>query len=102
MDNKWHDIGNGKQIKSTSNGSVVVIAPKDLSQISVPLFCPLCEFPMVTIEDGNSYKKMKCCEKCELHWTSYKDNLSLIKKSKEWKEYISNRLKRPKTLIKLK
>jgi hypothetical protein len=102
MDDKWHDIGNDKQMKIVRNGKVAVIAPKDLSKSVVPLFCPLCEFPMKTIEDSNSYKKMNCCEQCEIHWTSYKDDFHLLKNSKEWKEYISNRVNKPKTLIKLK
>lgn len=103
-DNEWHDIGNNNRMKTVLNGKIVVVAPRDLKQSVVPLFCPWCEFPMITREDGRSYRENSCCEKCDLHFgqVDIKDQPELLKASKEWKDYMEDRRKRSKPLIKLK
>jgi len=106
MNNQWEDLGDNTQIKSLAKGKIVVVAPKNLKNTVVPLFCSLCSLPMRTQEDGLAYKKHDCCEKCEMRWRSTKDFLEddfgLIKQTTEWKEYIQKRRKQSVSLIKLK
>ena len=105
-DTGWHNVGDDIRMKSVNNGKIVVIAPRDLHQTVIPLFCPLCTFPMITREDGHSYRKTNCCERCDLRWgRSIRDHgeaNDLLKETAEWKEYIADRLKRSRQLIKLK
>lgn len=99
-------MGGGAQLKIVRNGEVFVVAPTDLKETIIPLFCPLCHFPMLTREDGHSYRKLNCCDRCEMRWGSSKklldEDFELVKKTDEWKEYVKDRLKRSRQLIKLK
>ena len=102
----WQSVGDGTRVKSLREGKVIVLAPDDLKLTVVPLFCPLCELPMLTREDGHSYRKINCCERCDMRWASTKEYLSedfkLVKQTKEWKEYLKDRVIRSRQLIKLK
>jgi hypothetical protein len=89
-----------------SNEKVVVISSSSGLK-NVPLFCPICEFPMKTRDDGLSFRKVGCCLKCDNRWTStpgvdWKSQKTPNKNSVEWKDYIEERLKCDKTIINLK
>lgn len=103
---QWESFGDNKQIKYLLDGKIIVIAPKALKQIIVPLFCPLCNLPMKTKEDGVSYRNLNCCEQCELHFGTAikieKKSIDEIKIGSKWREYIVDRLNRSRKLLKLK
>jgi len=85
----WKKL-NDRQVVSSitldNNKTLFVIAPKDFKKKLVPLFCPLCDFPMISKEDVSSYKKHNLCEKCSYKW-EYK-NIKKIKGSEEFYEYL--------------
>lgn len=94
-------ISNG--IKSLEDGKILVIEPYG-AEPSSPLFCPICAFPMKTIEDSISYRSFKCCNKCEMRWStsnkgSLKEGWKPDQTSQEWCEYIEERKLLNKILI---
>jgi len=101
---EWIKTGSGKKIKMLSDGKVVVVAPEDTSNI-IPLFCSCCEFPMRNADDSVSYRKYGICSKCDSRWTS-KPGIEWPngpeKTTKEWQEYIENRLTLEKPVINFK
>lgn len=78
-----------KKIESLHEGKVVVVKPADESNI-VPLFCKLCCYPMKTIEDSISYRKVGVCSHCDGRWTNDRrvDWASDITPQKEWEEWV--------------
>lgn len=84
-----------KSIESLHNGKVVIVKSTEQNNI-VPLFCKLCCYPMKTIEDSISYRKVGTCSHCNNRWSSDK-RVSLIenrypnKQSPEWIEYMEIR-----------
>ena len=103
----WKNVGNGTIMKSMSNDKIIVIAPTDLKKIVVPLFCPLCTYPMKTKEDSASYRNIGCCEICEMRFgtaikVEKKTFLEITREHQAWSEYLKDRLNRSKNLIKLK
>ena len=82
-----------KNIQSLMNDKIVVITTKDYEKTTVPLFCPVCEFPMKTSDDSVSYRKTFCCFKCENRWfNNLTKQLKVADKdSEQWKEYIEER-----------
>lgn len=101
----WESFGETKQIKRVCADSVVVIAPNGFDKTVVPLFCPLCKFPMTTKEDALMYKQSGVCEQCTYKWS----NISESKRksldfyaSKEWSEYCNQRLLLLKPIINIK
>jgi hypothetical protein len=88
------DTGNNK-IKIMHGGKVVIIEPENKDYI-VPLFCPLCLFPMKTLDDSITYKKHKCCFKCEMRWSSnpsgdWSNGWRPSENTDGWKEYLEER-----------
>lgn len=84
-----------KKIESLHEGKVIVVKPTDQSNI-VPLFCQLCCYPMKTIEDSISYRKVGVCSHCNLRWTGdrridWSSERYPDKNWEEWKEYIQIR-----------
>ena len=84
-----------KKIESLHDGKIVVVKPIDQSNI-VPLFCQFCCYPMKTIEDSISYRKVGVCSHCEGRWTNdrrvdLKGNMFPDKNWEEWAEYIDIR-----------
>lgn len=55
-----------KKFEEMENGSVFVIRSENM--ITVPLYCPLCEMPMQTQDDGISFKELGCCYLCDLEY----------------------------------
>jgi len=92
--------------KELADGKILLIKPEG-EDVSTPLFCSLCEFPMKTLEDTFSQRKFKCCSKCSNRWSSNKqgdlqDGWRPNKESHEWLEYIQERILLGKNLISLK
>lgn len=56
------------ETKSLENGKILVISPSDPKAI-VPVFCPLCSFPMRTLEDSIAYRTHQTCAHCEMRWS---------------------------------
>jgi len=95
-----------KEIVSLENGKVIVVKPMDVSTI-VPLFCKLCEYPMKTMEDSISFRKIGVCHYCENSWSKNKNcnianGLMPNKETEEWLEYIIVRDIASKTIINFK
>jgi hypothetical protein len=91
--NEWSKTQNNKKMKVIAGGGIVVVAPTDTSNV-VPLFCPCCELPMKTSDDGLAYRKVGVCHKCDERWTN-KPNVvwpeGPDKTSDDWKEYVKIR-----------
>ena len=84
-----------KKIESLHAGKVVIVKPSSQT-IIVPLFCGLCSYPMKSIEDSISYRKIGVCSHCDLRWTGDKrinwaSEKYPDKDWEEWKEYIEIR-----------
>ena len=86
MQSLTHD---NKQITLLHNGKVVVVAPIDHNKVIVPFHCPLCEYPMKTADDANSYRETQACYMCHLYWRS--SNATPDKQSERWKIYMERR-----------
>lgn len=82
-------VYDNKQIKVLHNGKVVVISPINNDKVIVPFFCPMCEYPMKTADDAQSYRDYQCCSMCELYWAR---SLTVPEKDSErWKLYMERR-----------
>lgn len=104
---EWKELNSDQKVKITNNGKIMVIVAKNFEKITVPLFCSICEFPMRTKEDGLSFRKHGCCEKCDNRWTykpgiNWSEGKTPNKLSEEWVEYYSFRLIISKPIIKIK
>lgn len=103
----WENL-NDKQIIKTiitdSNDAVFIIAPKNFNETYVPIFCPLCEFPMKTKEDVSEYKRVQLCEKCSYKWSDKKNLIykKHFKDSDDWEEYLEHREQVSKIILNLK
>jgi hypothetical protein len=86
------------KIKSLCDGKLMVIYPEEYKLLIVPLFCPLCKFPMKTKEDSQEFRKRKLCEQCSYEFGSKKPN----KKSFIWTNYIERRRIQSRIILKLK
>ena len=82
-------IHNGKQVNILHDGKLVVMFPVDYNKIIVPFHCPMCEYPMKTAEDAQSYREVECCSMCQLYWASSK--IVPDKTSERWKTYMERR-----------
>lgn len=107
MESDWKDLNDNQKIKFLQNGKIVVIANKNYEKTTLPLFCKVCEFPMKTKEDGISFRKVGCCERCDLRWSNtpgvdWENNLWPDKSTELWKEYYNERLIFSKPIINLK
>ena len=104
---EWKDLNADQKMKTTCNGKLIIIVSKEFEKITVPLFCPICELPMKTKEDGLSFRKYGCCEKCDNRWTCTKgidwaEGKLPDKTSEDWQEYYTYRLIQSKPIINLK
>lgn len=93
------------RIREMRQGKIVVIEPEN--EETVPLFCPLCEFPMKSIEDYISYGTSKTCSRCEMRWSSCKfgkweDGWRPDSKTEGWEDYIKERIIYAKSIINLR
>lgn len=103
----WHKLNDTQQTKILENGKLIIVSDIEHEQETVPLFCFLCEFPMKTKQDGISYKKHGCCEKCDNRWTNtpgvdWENNKFPNKLSKDWEEYYNERVILSKPIINIK
>jgi hypothetical protein len=66
----------------------------------IPLFCEVCDLPMLRIEDNTSYREFKCCNHCSTMWAYQnkekwsngdRPEQSVIDKDKELRIRVSNK-----------
>jgi hypothetical protein len=66
----------------------------------IPLFCEVCDLPMLRIEDNTSYREFKCCNHCSTMWAYQnkekwsngdRPEQSVIDKDKELRTRVSNK-----------
>ena len=101
----WKKLDEFRQSKIVANGKVVVIKPLDMNEL-VPMFCPVCKFPIKTFHDSIAFKEFECCSTCELtfarpnltKWTS-ELKWRPDKTTKEWQEYYATKLINSKPVI---
>lgn len=98
-------FGDNKTTEEMLDGKILVIKPA--GDVSVPLFCDICKFPMKTMDDVVSFKKIGCCSSCEMRWSTSKlGNLAEGWKpdanTDGWEDYIRVRNIHFKRLINLK
>jgi hypothetical protein len=43
-----------------------IIFKRQKNAETIPVDCPVCKIMLVTVEDIQSFKRVECCEKCEL------------------------------------
>lgn len=77
-----------------AGGKILVVRPSDAST-TVPLFCPLCQFPLKTSSDSIAYRKALCCDKCILFC---RGNPKVVPEE-EWLAYLEERQNSPKPLF---
>jgi hypothetical protein len=68
--------------------------------VQIPLFCGVCELPLLKIEDDIAFREFKCCDHCSTMW-AYQDKekwdlgerpeQSVIDKDKELRKRVSNK-----------
>jgi hypothetical protein len=90
----WLPLDKNRVTKFLNNGKVLVIRPKDKEAV-VPLFCPLCKFPLKTSEDVMSFRECGGCYPCDLRWIKPKRET----KGELWEEYLVEREQRSKPNI---
>jgi hypothetical protein len=74
-DLSWKSYHNGRLIAEHPDGFFVII-PADRTD-TVPIFCSICEFALMSIYDEETYRKLECCDKCAAKWA--------YPKMSEWK-----------------
>lgn len=84
-----------KTIESLHNGRVIIVKSIEQNNV-VPLFCKVCFYPMKTIEDSISYRKVGVCSHCDNRWStdkriSWKDECYPQKDWEDWIEYMEIR-----------
>lgn len=85
-------VVDGKVITPLCEGKVVVSEPVDNDKVVVPLFCPLCDYPMKTATDAKCFKEHKMCELCVLYWNTGKPGeTNPDKTSERWQMYMERR-----------
>lgn len=97
INNSWSPFDSYREMKIVSDGRILVIRPSDTTTV-VPLFCPLCEFPMQNSDDSIAYRKLQCCDKCWSFARGSKNELP----PEQWEEYLKERQNRAKPLFILK
>lgn len=87
------------------NGKILTIKPTGSKSVS--LFCHICKFPMTTLDDVISFRKLGCCSQCDMRWSNSK--LGDLKSgwipdssTDGWEDYVEIRNIRFKSLINLK
>ena len=89
----WTETGDGHKMKLVANGKIAVVAPTDTSSV-IPLFCPCCELPMKTSDDGLACRKIGVCHKCDERWTNKPGVVwpnGPDKESEDWDQYLELR-----------
>lgn len=93
----WSKFDSYREMKLLEGGKILVIRPADVATV-VPLFCPLCHFPLRTADDSIAFRKAGCCDKCILFCRGKKEEM----KPELWEEYLEERRNAPRPLIILK
>ncbi len=81
---------------------LVLIKPNNLGEqeVCVPLFCPVCLFPMKSSEDIISWKLEESCYICRIYWKERWKNQLAVKPTKEdWEEFMTLRRGRAKNSV---
>lgn len=68
---------------------IIILKPDQFDP--VPLFCPLCHFPMLTKEDAEAYRARKMCDYCYLFW----GNREIEINHPDYQRYIKKRIFKP-------
>lgn len=101
-DFEWVPYDEDRECKFLNNNNIIVVKPKEYKPLT--LFCPMCRFPIKSLEDVLSLKdpESNCCESCKLWKAGLQDlNISKEKKDKMWESYMETKSLRAK-MIKLK
>lgn len=97
-----------KEIQSLCGGALLLSKDKTQETSTVPVYCACCRFPMITMEDSLSFRKVGVCSKCDGQWTNFPGVDWSIpgrgpkKDSLEWAEYMEIRALYAKPILKLR
>jgi len=61
-DKKWIEIDSKNEYCEHAG----IIFKRQKYSETIPIDCPVCKIMMVTIEDVQAFKRVECCEECEL------------------------------------
>lgn len=95
----WERLDDRREMKKLNGGDVILVAPKSQREYIVPLFCPLCEFPMKTREDAEAFLDCRTCDPCKKEW---KEIEPIDFSSENWVKYRERRKLLAKTIINIR
>lgn len=84
----WFIFDSYREMKVMNDGKLLIVRPFD-KDVTVPLFCPLCKFPLKTADDSIAYRKTRTCDKCLLRWNSEPEQVDVH--SEEFYQYVKER-----------
>jgi hypothetical protein len=91
---EWLQIDQNRLTKILNNGKILIVKPANKDLI-VPLFCPICNFPMRTLQDSIAFRDVETCHMCDLKWQRpYKEQWMNGWRPYEhalWNDYIKER-----------
>ena len=85
---KWFIFDSYREMKVLHDGKLLIVRPFD-KDVTVPLFCPLCKFPLKNADDSIAYRKTRTCDKCLLRWNSEPEQVDT--QTENFKQYIKER-----------
>lgn len=62
---EWEPLNEHQVYKSELDGKVVIVAPKNHDELTIPLFCDICQFTIKTQMDVEAFKTAECCSTCK-------------------------------------
>src|SRR5574337_71953 len=84
----WFIFDSYREMKVMHDGKILVIRPFEI-EVTVPIFCPLCNFSLKTIADSISYRKNNTCDKCDLRWGKTAEEVDIT--TQEFADYLKDR-----------
>jgi hypothetical protein len=85
------------------NGRILLVTPSEKNAV-VPVFCPVCSFPMRTLEDSIAFRTNEACAHCEMHWSrckfgKWEDGWRPSGETEGWNDYLIYRKALSRVLI---
>lgn len=84
----WETLSEHQVYRSELDGKVVIVAPRNHEELTIPLFCDICQFTIKTQMDVEAFKSSKCCDMCK---KEFGETPEPDKTSDAFDEYIAKR-----------
>lgn len=85
---EWFIFDSYREMKVLHDGKLLIVRPFD-KDVTVPLFCLLCKFPLKNADDSIAYRKTRTCDKCLLRWNAEPENVNV--QCEEFYQYLKER-----------